>query len=67
MYWQAKIIINFSDLSSFPVSVIFIFKADATFSGWWPKLAYFSDFIKFFVFIRKKIKLIMALSRDFSE
>ncbi len=56
---KGKFIINFSDLSVFPIFVIFIFKLDANFPR--PKSAYFFDFIRFLV------SLILALSWEFGE
>ncbi len=36
-----KIILNFLDLSVFPIFIIFVFKLDANFPSLWPKSMYF--------------------------
>ncbi len=42
-------------------------KLDANFHSLQPESAYFVDFILFFGFIRQKIILILAISREFDE
>ncbi len=54
---KRKFIINISDLSVFPIFVIFIFKLDANFPGLQHKSVYFFQFYSFFCFLDFGLKL----------
>ncbi len=62
----AKIIINFSDFSIFPIFVILIIRLGANFFVL-AEISIFFRFYSFFGFIRPTNKLISAISWEFSK